>query len=367
MSRKKSKNYNSIHRNGNSGGMSSDIQGVIALDVMGADTPLSEIVRGGVAAARDLGDDFHLVLVGKSQEIHAELDRISKLPHNVVVKNSDVVVPMGLPATEALRLKDSSISVGLQMVKDNKADAFVSPGNTGAVMASSLVILGRIEGILRPAIAGAFPTATDKPTLVLDVGANADCKPGYLSQFAVMGSIFYSVAFGAKSPRVGLLSIGEERSKGNELAKAARDRLAESNIRFVGNIEGRDVLSGEVDVVVTDGFTGNILLKFFESLQPMMVNAVIRQIRANIFSRFGLWLMFPFMNRMRDRFDYARSGGAPLLGVDGNVVICHGKSNEKAITNAVKQAHNMITGQMQEQIRQHLLTNHFGQRDATEG
>ena len=341
--------------------MSSDIQGVIALDVMGADTPFSEIVRGGVTAARDIGGNFHLVLVGQSQEIHAELDKISKLPHNVVVKNADSIVPMGLPATEALRLRDSSISVGLQMVKDGKADAFVSPGNTGAVMASALVILGRIEGIFRPAIAGAFPTATDKPTLVLDVGANADCKPGYLSQFAIMGSIYYSVVFGANKPRVGLLSIGEERSKGNELIKSAQELLAESNIKFVGNIEGRDILSGEVDVVVTDGFTGNILLKFFESLQPMMVNAVVRQIRANIFSRFGLWLMFPFMNRMRDRFDYACSGGAPLLGVDGNVVISHGKSSERAITNAVKQAYNMITGQMQEQIRQNFSKNHSGQ------
>lgn len=347
--------------------MSSDIQGVIALDVMGADTPFAEIVEGGVAAARDIGDNFHLVLVGQEQKIHAELDKIPKLPHNVVVKNADSVVSMALPATEALRMRDSSISVGLRMVKDGKADAFVSPGNTGAVMASSLVILGRIEGILRPAIAGAFPTATDKPTVVLDVGANADCKPGYLSQFAVMGSVYYSVVFGTKNPRVGLLSIGEERSKGNELIRAAQERLADSKIKFVGNVEGRDVLSGEVDVVVTDGFTGNILLKFFESLQPMMVNAVIRQIRSNIFSRFGLWLMFPFMNRMRDRFDYARSGGAPLLGVDGNVVICHGNSSAEAITNAVKQAHNMIIGRMQEHIHQDLITNHFGQRNGTEG
>lgn len=347
--------------------MSSDIRGVIALDVMGADTPPSDIIRGGVDAARDLGEEFHLVLVGQQQTIHEALDKIPKLPHNVVVKNANTVVPMGLPATEALRISDNSISVGLKMVKDKKADAFVSPGNTGAVMASSLVTLGRIEGIIRPAIAGAFPTATDKPTLVLDVGANADCKPGYLSQFAVMGSSYYSAVFGNKHPRVGLLSIGEERSKGNELIKSARDRLAGSKIKFVGNIEGRDILSGEVDVVVTDGFTGNILLKFFESLQPMMVNAVVRQIRSNIFSRFGLWLMFPFMNRMRDRFDYARSGGAPLLGVNGNVVISHGKSSALAISSAVKQAHNMMTGDMLEHIRQDLITNHFGQRDGTEG
>lgn len=347
--------------------MSSDVRGVIALDVMGADTPVAEIIKGGVAAARELGDEFHIVLVGQEPIIHATLDKIPKLPHNVVVKNAEAVVPMDLPATEALRIRDNSIAVGLQMVKDQKADAFVSPGNTGAVMATSLVILGRIEGIIRPAIAGTFPTATDKPTLVLDVGANADCKPGYLSQFAVMGSVYYAAVFGTKHPRVGLLSIGEERSKGNELIKSARERLAESKIRFVGNIEGRDVLSGEVDVVVTDGFTGNILLKFFESLQPMMVNAVVRQIRSNIFSRFGLWLMFPFMHRMRDRFDYARAGGAPLLGVNGNVVICHGKSSELAITSGVKQAHYMMTGEMLKHIRQDLITNHFGQKDGTEG
>jgi glycerol-3-phosphate acyltransferase PlsX len=255
----------------------------------------------------------------------------------------------------------------LKQVKEHAADAFVSPGNTGAVMASALLILGRIQGVQRPAITTVFPTETGRPTVVLDVGANADCKPQHLSQFAVMGSVYSSVIFKLDSPRVGLVSIGEERSKGNELIFRARQLLEESNINFVGNIEGRDILAGIVDVAVTDGFTGNILLKFGESIKPMLVSSLRRQVQTNIFSRVGVMLMLPFLRRLRRRFDYAEAGGAPLLGIDGVVIICHGSSNERAICNAVLAAHQMVARQIKERIHDELITNHFGMTHEASG
>ena len=236
---------------------------------------------------------------------------------------------MHVAATDGVRMKDSSISVGVMEVKEKRADAFVSPGNTGAVMATALLRLGRIKGVMRPAITTLFPTSTGRPTIVLDAGANADCKPIHLSQFAVMGSVYASVVSRLEYPRVGLLSIGEERSKGNELIFNAQNLLKKSKINFVGNIEGRDILSGKIDVAITDGFTGNILLKFAESIKPMLVKSVQRQIQTNIFSRVGAMLLLPFLKRMRNTFDYAESGGAPLLGVNGIVVICHGQLKDE--------------------------------------
>ncbi|MFQ5453494.1 MAG: phosphate acyltransferase PlsX, partial [Candidatus Zixiibacteriota bacterium] len=260
-------------------------------------------------------------------------------------------------------MKNSSISVGVMQVKNNVAEAFVSPGNTGAVMATSLLTLGRIEGVSRPAITALFPTSAGKPTVVLDVGANTDCKPLHLSQFAVMGSVYASVVLKIEYPRVGLVSIGEERSKGNELIFNAQELLKGSKINYVGNIEGRDLLSGTVDVAVTDGFTGNILLKFAESIKPMLVKSMLRQIQTNIFSRIGAMLLLPFLRRMRSTFDYAESGGAPLLGVNGIVIICHGSSNSRAITNAVMIAYEMAVKKFKERIHDELITNHFGQNN----
>jgi glycerol-3-phosphate acyltransferase PlsX len=272
---------------------------------------------------------------------------------------------MHISATDGVRMRDSSIAVGLRLVKDKQADAFVSPGNTGAVMATSLLTLGRIEGVNRPAITAVFPTATGRHTVVLDVGANSDCKPQHLSQFAVMGSIYSSVIYHHESPRVGLVSIGEERSKGNELIFNAQKLLKHSNINFVGNIEGRDILSGTIDVAVTDGFTGNILLKFAESVQPMLVKSIQRQVQTNVFSRVGVILLAPFLRRMKNRWDYAESGGAPLLGVNGVVIICHGSSNTRAISNAVAAAYEMAAKGIKERIHDELVTNHFGQNNGT--
>jgi glycerol-3-phosphate acyltransferase PlsX len=267
---------------------------------------------------------------------------------------------MHVSATDGVKMRDSSIAAGLRLVKTGEADVFVSPGNTGAVMATGLLTLGRLPGVSRPAITSLFPTSGGSPCVVLDVGANADCKPQHLSQFAVMGSVYSSMLLNKESPRVGLLSIGEERSKGNELIFQAQKLLRDSSVNFVGNIEGRDILSGAVDVAVTDGFTGNILLKFAESIQPLLVAAIKRQIQTNIFSRFGVMMMLPFMRRMKDTFDYANFGGAPLLGVNGVVIICHGSSNGKAITNAVVVAHRMASQSINERLRDELVTTHFG-------
>ena len=333
----------------------------IVLDVMGADSGKAEIIRGGLNAAKQIGNKIKIIFVGRQDDIKEVLNQEENLPDNIDVRHADDEVPMTISATEGVRMRQSSIAIGLKMVKDKEAVAFISPGNTGAVMGTSLVTLGRIEGVSRPAITTAFPTSTERPTIVLDVGANVDCKPHHLTQFAVMGSVYASVVFKNEYPRVGLLSIGEERSKGNELVFQALQQLQDSKINFVGNIEGRDVLAGAVDVVVTDGFTGNILLKFAESIKPMLVKKMQRQIQTNIFSRIGAVLLLPFLKRMRNTFDYSEAGGAPLLGVNGIVIICHGSSSAKAITNAVKVAFTMADKKIKQRIHDELITNHFGQ------
>lgn len=330
----------------------------IALDVMGADAGAATIVMGGVEAARRLGDRGEVVLVGRRDEITPVLERLTEPVPNISVEHAGEVVTMDMAATDGVRMRDSSIAVATRLVKERRAHAFVSPGNTGAVMATSLLTLGRIEGVSRPAITTIFPTTTGRPTVVLDVGANADCKPHHLAQFAVMGSVYSSLIFNHEAPRVGLLSIGEERSKGNELIFNAQKLMQNLNINFVGNVEGRDILAGTVDVVVTDGFTGNILLKFGESIQPMLVNALQRQIQTNIFSRIAVMFLLPFLRRLKRRLDYAEAGGAPLLGVDGVVIICHGRSNAKAISNAIMAAYEMARRNITDRIREDIIANH---------
>lgn len=333
--------------------------------MMGADSGQECIIQGGLDAAWKLGESIHVIFVGKKDAIESYLESIQNLPNNISVQHAEQEVPMTISAIEGVRMRDSSIAIGLKLVKEKKADAFVSPGNTGAVMATSLLTLGRIEGVSRPAITSVFPTSTGKPTVVLDVGANSDCKPHHLSQFGVMGSVYASVMFNLDSPRVGLISIGEERSKGNELIFNARRLMDESSINFVGNIEGRDILSGTIDVAVVDGFTGNILLKFAESIKPMLVNSMRRQIQTNIFSRIGAMLLLPFLKRMKNRFDYAEAGGAPLLGINGIVMICHGSSNSRAIRNAIISAHEMAMKKILSRIHDELVTNHFGHNNGS--
>ena len=339
--------------------MTANAKQTVVLDVMGADSGAGEIILGGLDAATRIGDAVQVILVGRRDIIEKFLAEQAVVPSNVEIHHAETEVPMGMPATEGVRLRNSSIAIGIGLVKDKKADAFVSPGNTGAVMATALLSLGRMSQVSRPAIATLFPTSTGRPTVVLDVGANAESKPQHLAQFAVMGSVFASVMLNLESPRVGLLSIGEERSKGNELILNAHEFLKGSHINFVGNIEGRDILSGEVDVAVTDGFTGNVILKFAESVKPMLTKHIQRQVQSNIFSRIGVFLLLPFLRRMNKRLDYAEVGGAPLLGVNGNVIICHGSSGSRAMSNAVKAAFEMSSRKILENINDKLAKEHF--------
>ena len=338
----------------------------IVLDVMGADRGPSTIVDGGLLAAERFGDAVHIILVGRRNEIEVAVRERKELPKNFSIQHADEEILMTDAARDSVRVRNSSMAVGLRLVKSGEADAFVSPGNTGAVMANSLLILGRIEGVLRPAITSMFPTSTGRQTIVLDVGANADCKPQHMSQFAVMGSIYASVIFNLEAPRVGLISIGEEQSKGKELIFESHKLLEESKINFVGNIEGRDILSGTIDVAVVDGFTGNILLKFGESIMPMLLKSMRRQVQTNLFSRVGAVLLLPFFRRMKNSLDYAEAGGAPLLGVNGNVIICHGGSNEKAISSAIAVAFEMAEKGVRQRIHDDLVTNHFGHNNGTD-
>jgi glycerol-3-phosphate acyltransferase PlsX len=329
----------------------------IALDVMGADVEPASIIKGGLMAAQDLGKSGKLILVGKSEIIDNFIKTRKNPPSNVSIKNAPHAVAMSDVATEGIRKKTSSIAISLSMQKKGEADAFVSAGNTGAVMASSLLILGRVEGIARPAIVTFFPTAKGIPTLVLDVGANIVCKPIHLYQFGLMGSVYASLMYGRTSPKLGLLTIGEERSKGNELIMQTRELFEKSELNFVGHLEGRDILSGVVDVVVCDGFVGNVILKFAESIEGFLTTSLKRQIETNIFSRAGAALMSPFLRRLRKTFDYAEYGGAPLLGINGVSMICHGRSSPRAIKNAILSAADMVRHNISENIREELVLN----------
>ena len=337
----------------------------VVLDVMGADSGEERIIQGGIDAANKIGEALQLVFVGDKERIEEVLATKQDLPANLSIEHAADTIPMHIAATDGVRMRNSSVAVGLKLLKKKSADAFVSPGNTGAVMATALLTLGRIEDVSRPAITAMFPSSTGRPTVVLDVGANAENKPHHLSQFGVMGSVYAQVVHNIEFPRVGLISIGEERSKGNELIFNAQKLLKNSKINFVGNIEGRDILSGTVDVAVTDGFTGNIILKLAESVKPMLTKAVQRQVQTNIFSRIGAILLLPFLRRMKDAFDYSERGGAPLLGVNGIVLICHGSSNSKAICNAAVGAFEMASCKINERIHTELITNHFGQNNGT--
>jgi len=339
----------------------------VALDVMGADVSPESIMEGGLDAARELGKKCSIVFVGKREVISAYIETQKGLPENIALEFARHAVAMSDAPTEGIRKKTSSIAVGLEMQKEGRADAFVSAGNTGAVMASSVFGLGKIEGISRPAIAGLFPTSHGAPTLVLDVGANVDCKPVHLYQFGVMGSVYASLMTGRTSPKVGLLSIGEEKSKGNDQTVNTWTLLKKSGLNFIGNVEGRDILTSRADVVVTDGFVGNVMLKFAESVEVFLTRSIKHQVQTNIFSRVGATLMTPFLRRLRKTFDYSEYGGAPLLGVNGVCMICHGSSSPKAIKNAVIAAAKMVRLRIVDNTRDELAMNENGLNNGQNG
>ncbi|HJV35991.1 phosphate acyltransferase PlsX [Geomonas sp.] len=310
----------------------------VAVDVMGGDNAPQVEVEGAVAAAREFG--VPVTLVGDLERVKAELARYNISGLDIDLWHASEVVGMHDSASDAVRKKkDSSIRVAYELVKDGKACAVVSAGNSGATMAAGMFVMKRMKGIDRPGIAQIFPTLHGK-TLVLDVGGNVDCKPIHLVQFALMGEVYARFVMGIPSPRVGLLSNGEEDSKGNELTRETSILLREQPINYVGYVEGRDIFNGTVDVVVTDGFVGNVVLKVSEGLAEAVGKMLKAEIKSSLLSQIGYLLSRKAFNNFKKTVDYAEYGGAPLLGINGVGMICHGGSNPKAIKNAIRFAHD---------------------------
>ncbi|MBI5837759.1 MAG: phosphate acyltransferase PlsX [Candidatus Eisenbacteria bacterium] len=335
----------------------------IGIDAMGGDFAPRAEVDGAIQALIEEPGQFEVVLVGDKGAMEADLARHKgweSLPLRLV--HAPERIEMGEAAAMAVRRKkNSSLVVATRLHKEGEIDALVSAGNTGAVVATSLFNLGRLEGVDRPAIAALFPVPnTQAGSVVLDVGANSDCKPIHLLQFGIMGSLFARHVLGVKAPRVGLLNIGEEPTKGNELTQEAYQLLAATteDINFLGNVEGRDIFRGTADVVVCDGFTGNVVLKTAESVSGLLVTWLKRELKADLVSMVGGMMSRPAFRRLRARLDYAEYGGAPLLGVNGVVIIAHGSSSEKAINNAIRTAAVAVTHQVNAHIRQELKTAH---------
>jgi len=322
----------------------------VALDAMGGDRGPVVNIEGAVAAARELG--LSILLVGNEEELSRSLRRHSTNGLGITICHAPETVGMNESPSAALRKKKhSSIRVGLELVKRGEADAFISAGNTGAVMATAMVTLGSLPGVERPAIALIVPTLRGQ-AILLDAGANADCKPRHLLQFAIMGDIYARQVMGKTSPTVGLLSIGEEESKGNELTREAFKELEEErSLNFIGNVEGRDVFSGAADVIVCDGFTGNIALKISESAAEFFTISLKEELEKGLVGKLGALLTRGAFRRFKKRVDYTEYGGAPLLGVGGMCIISHGRSTAKAIKNAIRVAAECVENKVIEHIR----------------
>ncbi|MFN2453813.1 MAG: phosphate acyltransferase PlsX [Pyrinomonadaceae bacterium] len=315
------------------------LTGKVVVDAMGSDRAPHPEIDGAMAAARDLG--IKVILVGQAEKVEPELRRCGWRgdgDNGIEFVEAAEVIGMDEPVATAVRRKrKSSLRIGTKIVADGRADGFVSAGNTGAAMATAKMVLGMLPGVDRPALAALIPTQGEKPVLLLDVGANSDCKPLQLAQFAIMGDAYARAVLGTARPSVGLMSIGEEEAKGNELTKEAFPLLRDlSSLNFVGNIEGRDVFTGAVDVIVTDGFTGNVMLKLSEGLTDAMLSMIKRELMATARTKAGAMLARPAFRSIKKRLDYSEYGGAPLLGVRRIVVVGHGSSNARAIRNAVR-------------------------------
>jgi len=322
---------------------------------MGGDFAPANVIMGAVEALKETQNRFEIIFVGPEAVIHDQLRRVQANGAAFRIVDAPDVIDMHDGATAVLKQKkNSSIAVGMNLHRDGKADAFVSAGHSGAVMSASTLILGRIEGIGRPTIGAFFPSERGV-TLLVDAGANVDCKPQHLFEFGVMGSIYTRQMFGIPSPTVGLLSIGEESSKGNDVVKEAHKLLEGSGLNFVGNVEGRDILKGAVNVVVCDGFVGNILLKFAESV-PGFLKFKVKQAAATsaLMSVMGL-MMKNMMRGVLRSMDYEEYGGVPILGVNGISIIGHGKSTPKAIKNMIFKAEEMVLKNINGKIQEALV------------
>ncbi len=311
---------------------------VIAVDAMGSDRAPKPEVEGAILAARHYG--AHVLLVGREEEVRAELEQHPSAQFlNIQTVPAGEVIGMHEKAAQAVRTKrDSSLHVGLRLVREGRAAGFITAGNTGAAMACAKMVLGTLPGVDRPALAAVFPTAEGTASIMLDVGANVDSKPHNLEQWAVMGEIYFRSMFAVQHPRVGLLSIGEEESKGNELTRQSYHLLKKLPLQFVGNVEGRDLYSGNVDVIVCDGFVGNVALKISEGLVETVRYLLKESLRATITRQVGFLLSRKAFDDFKKRLDYSEYGGAPLLGLKGVCIVSHGSSNANAIKNAIRVA-----------------------------
>jgi phosphate acyltransferase len=334
------------------------MSGVIALDAMGSDRAPKPEIEGAIQAARRFG--IPVTLVGPEEMLRAELSRYSgadSLP--ISVTHASEVITMDDKAVQAVRTKrDSSMRVGLRLVRDGQAAAFISAGNTGAAMATAKMVLGGLPGVDRPALVAVVPTAIGTISTLLDVGANVDCKAHNLEQFAVMGEIYFRSMFGTAKPRVGLLSIGEEEGKGNELTREAFGLLKQLPINFVGNVEGRDLYSGNVDVIVADGFVGNVALKTSEGVAHLVRTTLKETLAATITRQVGYLLSRSAFADFKKRLDHTEYGGAPLLGVKGACFITHGSSNVNAIKNAIRVAAEFVEREIPRNIERELAALH---------
>jgi len=341
----------------------------IVVDAMGGDHAPEVVVAGAVAEARARGTQ--IILVGIEDRIRAELSKLgatSGLPIEVV--HASEVVEMAEHTLAVKAKKDSSLAVGMRLVKEGKADAFASAGNSGAVMAAALFGLGRIRGVERPALSSIYPAAPE-PCLIIDIGANADCKPEYLVQFAVMGHTYARVMFGLDQPKVGIVSNGEEEDKGSTLVRETYPLLKASGLNFVGNVEGKDIGKGLANVVVTDGLTGNVIVKLTEGVVSFLGKTLKRQFTAGLRNKIavilmipglilmipGLALLYPSLAGLRKRVDWREIGGAPLLGVNGVVIIGHGRSDVKAIQSMIRMAEKSVQQNLVGAIRDALAAS----------
>ena len=327
----------------------------IAIDAMGGDHAPGEIVAGALVAARDgLG---HMILVGDEARIRPLLT--GPAAGDIEIVHAPSAIAMDASPSQALRSADeTSMGVAVNLVRDGRADAAVSAGNSGAFLAVALVRLRTIEGIGRPAIAVVFP-GKDGPVVVLDSGANVDCRPEWMGQFGVMGSAYAKAVLGIAEPRVGIISVGEERVKGNALTIEAARVLDESPVKFIGNVEGKDVFVNVADVIVTDGFVGNVMLKLSEGAATIITEIVLTEIRrGNLATKLGAVLMRPALRRVAGRLNYDNYGGAPLLGLRGNCIVAHGRANRQAIRSAIRAAvaevREDVVGRIAEMVKNHV-------------
>jgi glycerol-3-phosphate acyltransferase PlsX len=329
----------------------------IAVDAMGGDYAPEKVIEGAIMALRESNNRFEIVFVGDEKKIKNELRKYDTIGLNYSIVDAPQVIGMDdIPTVALRRKKNSSIVVGMKLHSDGEVDAFASAGNTGAVLTAATFILGRIEGISRPTIGSVFPTESGRKSIMLDVGANVDCKPNHLFEFAIMGSIYSSEILGQKNPKVALLNIGEESTKGGDVVLQAYQLLSESKLNFVGNVEGRDILLGKADVIVCDGFVGNIVLKFAESVLGVLKRKLRNYAMRNIFRRLTFGLLARGLRKALKEFDYQEYGGVPFLGVNGVAIIGHGSSTAVAIKNMIYRAEETVYRKINQKIKEALKT-----------